>query len=50
MLHDIMCTQKAMFYSLVICKEDFQIEMFFQFSYTIMSNNSLYKCCLDITF
>lgn len=39
-----------MFNSLVICKQYFQIEMFFLSSYTTMSNNSLYKCSLEKTF
>lgn len=38
-----------MFYSLAICKEFFQIEMFFQSTYTTMSNNSLYKYFLENT-
>lgn len=39
-----------MFYSLAICKEYFQIEMFFKSTYTTMSNNSLYKYFLENTF
>lgn len=49
MLRDGMCTQRAMFYSWLICKVYFQIETFSPASYSTVSNTSLYKCSLENT-